>query len=51
MLVWDLQIFFQETLFEYYLEQDGFMLYNPVDCWMYDDWNTKIFFVEQTFCG
>lgn len=41
--------FFEETLFEYFLEKDGFMFYNPTDQFMYDKSGVQIFYVEQEY--
>lgn len=38
--------YFEEELFEYFIQQDGFMEYNPVDQWMYSKKGERIFSVE-----
>lgn len=42
---------FEESLFEYYLELDGFMYYDPKSKYMHDKQGVKTFYVEQVFTG
>ena len=42
---------FEESLFEYYLELDGLMYYDPKTKYMYDKQGVKAFYVEQVFTG
>ncbi|MFB5458277.1 hypothetical protein ACE40W_22745 [Enterococcus avium] len=42
---------FEESLFEYYLEMDGLMYYDPKTKYMYDIRGIKAFYVEQVFTG
>ncbi|MFM2490381.1 hypothetical protein ABW365_23110 [Enterococcus avium] len=42
---------FEESLFEYYLELDGLMYYDPKSKYMYDKQGVKAFYVEQVFTG
>lgn len=42
---------FEESLFEYYLELDGLMYYDPKTKYMHDVRGVKVFYVEQVFTG
>lgn len=41
--------YFEEKLFEFYLNRDGYMYYYPVSMYMCDQNNQRIFYVEQGF--
>ncbi|MDT2525855.1 hypothetical protein [Enterococcus raffinosus] len=42
---------FEESLFDYYLELDGLMYYDPKTKYMYDIRGVRAFYVEQVFIG
>ena len=42
---------FEESQFEYYLELDGLMYYDPKTKYRYDKQGVKAFYVEQAFTG
>lgn len=43
--------YFEEKLFEFFIDRDGSMYYDPVSMYMFDQKNQRIFYVEQVYIG
>lgn len=41
--------YFEETIFNYLINRDGYMYYDPVSRYMYDKDKNRIFYVEQEY--
>lgn len=41
--------YFEELIFDMYIMQDGYMLYDPVTKYMFDSRKEKMFYVEQKY--